>query len=275
MKLTALTSLFGAAALLASATTSAAIITEWQVDVDTIFDISSVHWTGGTGTVVNNQSLRWGTSTGQGRSGLDITDSPASTTVYTNGAAVPNVSVTHLNRPITGASLHDVTILSTLTLTPLSPAGAGLPPETMTFMINFMETPNADNPCANGTTNYTGVNVNGCADIFVIDKDALNFPFMYDSVQYYISFFEASNALLSLSQKSCEATGASYPCLGFLTQEGKDNTFQFAAMITTEEVEIEIPDEPDEPGTIPEPGTLGLLGIALVGMGLARRRRTA
>jgi hypothetical protein len=252
--------------LLASAGAPATPVTTWEVDVFTRFDTATVLPAGVT--VVNNQSLRWGTSTGFGQSGLDITDSPSITYVNTNGAAVPNVSVTHLNRPITGTSLASVNILSTLILTPFVPAEAGLPAATITFGILFEETPNGANPCAGGGANGVGVNINGCADIFVIDQAALNFPFFYPDPddntiirQYFISFFEASGGLNPLPAAACTAAGAGVPCIGFRTPEREDTTFQFAALITT------------EPVRIPEPGALALVGLVLGAMGLVRRRR--
>ena len=77
----------GALALSFSATAQAdaidGIIDTWQVDVSTIFDTASIcdstgDCTAPTGvTVIDNQTLRWGSSTGQGVSGLQISNSPA------------------------------------------------------------------------------------------------------------------------------------------------------------------------------------------------------
>jgi hypothetical protein len=264
MKLKLLVTAF---ATLAACNASAGLVTQWTVDVNTIFDTATV--VPGGVTVVNNKSLRWGTSTGSGQSGLDITNSPSSATVFTDGAAVANVSVTHLNRPITGTSLNSVNILSTLTLTPWVPPLPGLPSQTITFGVNFAETPNGADPCADGGANGAGVNANGCADIFVIDQNALNFGFMYDTdglggdaaVQYFISFFELTSGLNPLPAAACGAAGATAPCLGFRTPEGADTAFRFASLITT------------APVSVPEPSILALMGLGLAGIGFAARRR--
>jgi hypothetical protein len=190
--------------------------------------------------------------------------------VDTNGAAVPNVIITHNNNPITGNSLDSVTIDSTLTLTPFVPPALGLPPATISFLIDFQETPNGANPCADGGTNGVGVNVNGCADIFVIDQAALNFPFQYPDPTgpdagtlrtYFISFFESTGGLNPLSDAACSAAGVASGCLGFTTAEQQSTPAQFAALITT------------QPVGVPEPTALLLMGLGLAGLGFAKRRR--
>ena len=258
----------------AQATLLDGIVDIWTVGVAGEFLEASILPAAGV-TFVNDQSLRWGTpATDGGQSGLDITNlAPAN--VNTNGAAVANTSVTHLNQPIFAPSLQSVVLRSALTLTPFSPGGAALPSVSIDFLIDFLETDNGANPCADGGANGVGVNSNGCADIFVIDQAALNFPFFYDldgaggplqNQQYFISFFELTSGLNPLPVDACNAVlGADEDvCLGFRTPEGDNTTFQFAALITTERV------------SIPEPGALALmgLGIGLMGM-LHRRRRTA
>jgi hypothetical protein len=250
---------------------NAAIVTQWSVGVQGQFLCSTAAFTPSSGgTSCNTLHMNWGTGTGSGQSGLDITNPVAPTLVNTNGPAVANLSVTHRNEPITGNSLDQVTLQSTLTLTPNVPPLPGLAPASLNFLINFQETPNADNPCDGGGLNGVGVNVNGCADIFVIDQSSLNFPFQYDTdgaggdplVTYFISFFELTGGLNPLPAVACSAVGVDSPCLGFRTPEEQDTTFQFAAVITTEPVQI----------TVPEPGTLALIAGVLFSLGLLVRR---
>lgn len=259
------------AATPAQATLANGIVDVWTVGVSGQFLCGTAVFTpGAAGTSCAATAMSWGTSTGSGQSGLTISNlAPAN--VNTNGASVPNTSVTHINQPITGNSLDQVTLRSTLTLTPFAPPSAGLAPVSLDFLINFQETPNGANPCADGGANGAGVNVNGCADIFVIDQAALNFPFFYDldnggplqNQQYFISFFEATSGLNPLPAAACAAAGVAAPCLGFRTPEGQNTTFQFAALITTERVQI-----------VSEPGTLATVAAALLALGALRRRRT-
>jgi len=260
---------FGAHASLADG-----IIDIWNVNVSTVFDTTSVcNDSGNCNTATNGitetpTSLSWGSG---GISGLDIGSSPSSANVNTNGASVPNVSITHRNQPITGDTLGSVDIVSTLKLTPVSPAGPGLPAVDFIFKVHFAETPNGASTCADGGANGVGVNINGCADIYVTDVNSLNFPFFYDldgagttyaPTQYFISFFESTSGLNPLPAAACSAVGVAAPCLGFRTPESTNTTVRFASLITT------------APVSIPEPATSALLGIGLLGGLLARRRRS-
>nr|WP_274522009.1 THxN family PEP-CTERM protein [Ectothiorhodospira lacustris] len=265
--------LAGLACSLAGAA-QAAPITTWQVEVETAFVQSSVTPTGVT--FVGPTELRWGDpATTAGDSGLIISNSPADTLVNTNGSPVPNVSITHRNNPIFAGSpsLLSVDIASTLTLTPFAPSGAGLPAQTITFSVNFFETPNEPSTCADGEPNNIGVNINGCADIFVINQNSINFAFTYPDIggdtpdfarTYFISFLELTSGLNPLPNAACNAvSGVSAPCLGFRTPENQTTTFQFAALITTDPVQVEVP----------EPASIGLLSLGLGAIGLMMRRR--
>jgi len=264
-------------AAFAAGSANAEIVTQWQVTVDSTFDPNSIVDSNGQtpGDVVlsnGDRLLEWGDTL---QSSLEITNSPVDTIVDTSISpdllpAVGNVYVTHTNEPITGTTLDQVSLVNQITLQSLVPPGGTQDPVTLTFMIDFQETVNSDDPCADGFPNGEGANINGCGDIFVISADALNYSFTYDTgdgiqQEYFISFVELTGGLTALSSEAClAATGSSDPCLGFVTPESATTSFQFGAIISTEPVAID---------PIPAPGVLSLMGLGLVTLATLRRRR--
>lgn len=232
-------------------------VTVWNYSATATFDSTSIVWDSSGGThSASSTSLSWGENIGNGQSGLTISNSPANGTVVTNGALAPAEIFSHNNRPITGQSLSSVTVKATITLTPNTPALPGaIGPLTTDFKVNFLETPNVG-PCVVAPTNPN----NPCPDIFVLSGN-LNFPFTYDSQQYFASF--VATGLNTLPTAACLAAGASAFCNGFVTQENANNTAQFFLAITSRPVQL-----------APEPNALLLVGMVCGAITLVRRRKS-
>lgn len=265
-----------ASAVFASAGANAEPVNSWQIDVTAAF---------GNAVFLNDSShinspteLVWGSNP---YSKLYLTDFDTTKTIYTDGAAQQNFSLFHLNNIINlNYSLQSVDIFTKLTLTALDPVGvAPNPAFEKTLKIKFTETVNAGferdglRYCPNGERNYQGVNKDGCADIFTIEGTAFDQEFLYNTSgagfgdpngdKYYLSFFNQLGSLSPLSDDACTFVGAATGCLGFLSPEKQNNSTPFAALVTS------------VPSQVPEPGTLALLGIALGGLSLYRRRRNS
>ncbi|MES3014302.1 MAG: THxN family PEP-CTERM protein [Pseudomonadota bacterium] len=250
-----------------SAQAAPTIVTEWSYDLSSLWTAAAPAGVTGVGT----QTLAWGTPAGPGgQSQLvisgDVAGGSVDTFVGAPGPIPPAFfaagnALTHNNQPIIGASLTGATLTATLSLDAVMPDGVGpggIDP--LIVNIGFAETPNQE-PCA----------VDGsptpCNDIFVLIGGLLNQSFTYDvdgtgDVTYFVNVFPTSGGVLSfLDDDECIAAGQAPGCFGFSTPEGESTTLAFGFTIST------------SPFLVPEPGVLALTGLALLGAGLARRRR--
>jgi len=261
----ALAALIVAAGLVA-APAKADLITSWEYEVGSgFFDYNPVQSAANPFGVVGSDIgtlglptvLSWGNPANaqNAQSQLIVTDPvtgppPA---LNTNGDLVNGATLIHSNATITGAAdaLTDTSLATRLLLTPLTPPGPQLPPLAAAFDILFKETINAG-PCPEGDA--------PCPDIFVLlnPEDLVN-SFVLDGYEYTVTLL--LEGLTDLSEPACAAAGEDNNCVGLLTEEGVENSFQARFGITA------------VPLQVPEPGVLALLGALFAGLGVVRRRQ--
>ncbi len=249
-----------ASASLLSTGASAAVI-EWNYEVVTTWD--SAVFTTGTGTQIQNDTeISWGATGGStdvpggNRSALFVDNTLSAGSVFTNGPIAPTTVVTHNNNSISAsfATLTSAMLTTTLNLVAVDPALGQAFNDSITFNVNFFESPNVAGSCIPGSASV-------CDDIFVISFESLNNSFDFDGDTYFVSVVTLGGALVPLPNATCAAAGAANGCFGFTTPENEATSVPFGIMITTRPV--------------PAPGALALMGLGLLGLGYSRRRKLA
>lgn len=188
------------------------------------------------------KTVNWGSSTVF--SGLDVVSN--SGTLLTNGGWVQTGLITHRNRPIpnTTRPLHSLDLKTLFSI--VSPFAFG--PTSANVGVEFRETPNSSNLASCPTPQISTI---GCDDTFKINLTTSAIVFNVGPQSYKISFkLNPLNGVTSVTNPDGTIT--------LVTAENSTNQMEFLARLET----------------IPEPATVGILGLSLVLLSMRRNKKT-
>jgi hypothetical protein len=151
----------------------------------------------------------------------------------------------HLNFPIFEPFLQSVDLMVTADV-----SINGNPMGTLTLVFDFThdETINNLNPCPYGGANGQGININGCADKVSVSAGGGT------------STFLAGGEKVTLTTIGFSQDGGNTVMSNFFTIENQNNTADLFVNISATLAEV------------PEPGSLALIGVALLGVVALTRR---
>lgn len=243
--------------LFGSVASAQAYVTTWDFDLDYGFtswtvdegSSSALPITASDSTVLDGVSgdrrLAWGDPTAQGNGQRSsIWFERKTGTVDTNGGLAGVTNLFHANYPILASSdiLSSGVVRSVLTLTPLG--GSDDQVFSTSFDFNFWETSN------------DGVYEE---DIFLVASTAQSeFSFLYDDVEYLVSFMSSFNEVPSAA---LDDNGIIWPGtpFGWTTVENMTNEEKTFFSVSA--------------APVPEPSTFIIFGLGLLGIPLLRRFR--
>lgn len=235
----------------ASVSASAAPVSTWFYGISTQWN--SAGFTSGSGTTSQTSNLvSWG---GAGGSSLEITQPSVLGSVTTGGAAVDANDIMHTNNVVWSdyATLDSGTMRVNLGLEAfpyLPPADVSL---SYVFNFKFIETSN-NGKCAWSNGNGS----NNCDDIFVFAGDTSK-SFSYAGENYVASLGFDKN-FIALSASDCGQFNFGAGCFALITDENAKTKGSMNLSVKS--------------STVPEPGTLALLGVSLFGVAALRRRKS-